>query len=75
MPRQLCERRCQNRASTFINSPLCREESFADQFFVVAVPLKPYYNPANLEKAGACVKQKEFIRRFGGAQAAAHFAD
>jgi hypothetical protein len=44
-----------------MTSPLCREESFEDQFFVVAVPLKPYYNPVNLEKAGTCVKQKEFI--------------
>jgi hypothetical protein len=32
-------------------------------FFLVAAPLKPYYNPANLEKAGTGVKQKEFIRR------------
>src|SRR2546429_313291 len=30
----------------------CREEFFEDQFFVVAVPLKPYYNPVNLEKDG-----------------------
>jgi hypothetical protein len=30
-------------------------------FFEVAAVPEPYYNPANLEKAGASVKQKEFI--------------
>src|SRR5260370_3796016 len=41
----------------------CPKEFFENQFFVVAVPLKPYYNPVNLEKAGTRVKQKEFIQR------------
>jgi hypothetical protein len=44
-----------------MTSPLCQEESLEDEFFVVAAPLKPYYNTVNLEKAGACVKQKEFL--------------
>jgi len=41
---------------------------------VVAVPLKPYYNPVNLENAETRVKQKEFILRIGRAQTAAHAA-
>src|SRR5260370_15423733 len=52
----------------------CPKEFFEDQFFVVAVPLKPYYNPGNLEKAGTRVKQKEFIQRIGVPQARAHTA-
>src|SRR5260221_2208212 len=36
--------------------------------------MKPYYNPVNLEKAGTCVKQKEFIQSIGGAPARAHTA-
>src|SRR6266852_3678998 len=57
-----------------MTSPLCHEDSFEDQIFVVAAPLKHYYNPVNLEKAGTSVKQKEFIRRIASAQAthAAH---
>src|SRR5258706_12500529 len=47
---------------------------FREPFFVVAVPLKPYYNPVNLEKAGTRVKQKEFIQSIGGAPARAHTA-
>src|ERR1700747_243857 len=54
-----------------MTSPLCREEFFAEQFFMVAVPLKPYYNTVNLEKAGTRVKQKEFIQRIGPAEASA----
>src|SRR5260370_21688288 len=54
-----------------MNSPLCREEFFEERFFVVAVPLKPYYNTVNLEKAGTCVKQKEFIQRISPAEASA----
>src|SRR5205814_9710081 len=46
----------------------CREEFFEDQFFVVAVPLKPYYNPVNLEKDRDRVKQKEFIQSIGEAR-------
>src|SRR2546430_10079229 len=56
-----------------MTSPLA-PKYFEDGFFVVAVPLKPYYNPAKLKKAGASVKQKEFIRSIGGAEAAAHAA-
>src|SRR5260370_14453326 len=52
----------------------CPKESFENQFFEVAVPLKPYYNPVNLEKAGTRVKQKEFIQSIGGAPACAHTA-
>jgi hypothetical protein len=47
-------------ASTFMTHP-CAAKIFDDRFFEVAVPRKPYYNPANLEKAGTGVKQKEFI--------------
>src|SRR4030088_1075222 len=43
MLRQHTERSCRNRASTFIPSPLAAKNLFEDQFFVVAVPLKPYY--------------------------------
>jgi hypothetical protein len=50
-----------NRWFTLHDFTPCREEFFATPFFVVAVPLKPYYNPVNLEKAGSGVKQKEFI--------------
>jgi hypothetical protein len=35
---------------------------------VVALPLKPYYNPANLENAAKYVKQKESIEGIGKAQ-------
>src|SRR5229473_5851698 len=53
----------------------CPKEFFENQFFEVAVSLKPYYNPVNLEKAGTRVKQKEFIQSIGGAPACAHTAD
>src|SRR5258708_29077070 len=52
----------------------CPKEFFENQFFEVAVSLKPYYNPVNLEKAGTRVKQKEFIQSIGGAPACAHTA-
>src|SRR5690349_21115004 len=39
-----------------------------ERIFEVAVPRKPYYNPANLEKVGGGVKQKEFIGRISGAR-------
>src|SRR6266849_7814683 len=55
-------------------SPLRREDSFEDQIFVVAVPLKPYYNPVNLEKDGTRVKHKKLIGRISVAQAGAHAA-
>src|SRR5215472_11267040 len=58
----------------FMNSPLATK-MLRERIFAVAVPRKPYYNPANLEKVGSCVKQKEFIRRISGATcnaAAAH---
>src|SRR6266851_494117 len=52
----------------------CPKEFFENQFFVVAVSLKPYYNPVNLEKARTSVKQKEFIQSIGGAPSCAHTA-
>jgi len=42
---------------------------------MVAVPLKPYYNPVNLEKARSRVKQKEFIQHISRTQGAAHVED
>jgi hypothetical protein len=42
--------------SPLIDMPLC-----AADFFEVAMPPKPYYNPANLEKAPTSVKRKEFL--------------
>src|SRR5690349_11198143 len=56
-----------------MTSPLA-PKNLEDGFFVVAVPSKPYYNPVKLKKAGGSVKEKEFIRRIGGAEAAAHAA-
>src|SRR5215472_11885020 len=50
----------------FMNSPLATK-MLEERIFAVAVPRKPYYNPANLEKVGSCVKQKEFIRRISRA--------
>ena len=44
-----------------MTSPLAAKILFTPRFFEVAAPLKPYYNPVNLEKAGTGVKQKEFI--------------
>src|SRR5712691_3766455 len=35
--------------SRYSSRPRPRRISLGDPFFVVAVPLKPYYNPANLE--------------------------
>src|SRR6266478_2766800 len=52
----------------------CPKEFFENQFFVVAVSMKPYYNPVNLEKAGTSVKQKEFIQSIGVAPACADTA-
>src|SRR5438034_676738 len=51
-----------------MSSPLAAKKFFEDQFFVVAVPLKRYYNPVNLEKDGYRVKQKEFIQSIGEAK-------
>jgi hypothetical protein len=45
-----------------MNSPLVSKNSLGSGFFEVAVPPKPYYNPANLEKAGSRVKRKEFLQ-------------
>src|SRR5580692_1797794 len=53
---------CQSPAAIFMNSPLVSKNSFGSGFFEVAVPPKPYYNPANLEKAGSRVKRKEFLQ-------------
>src|SRR5215472_7624419 len=36
----------------------------SDSSWLLLAP-KPYYNPANLEKAGTRVKQKEFVQRIG----------
>src|ERR1700733_8206724 len=58
-----------------MNSPLVSKKSLGSGFFEVAVPTKPYYNPANLEKAGSRVKRKEFLQVIGksnDAAAAAH---
>src|SRR5271169_2262262 len=65
----------QNPPASFMNSPLVSKNSFGGEFFEVAVPPKPYYNPANLEKAGSRVKRKEFLQAIGksnGAPPAAH---
>src|SRR5580658_5282181 len=58
-----------------MNSPLVSKNSLGSGFFEVAAPPKPYYNPANLEKAGSRVKRKEFLQaisKSNGAPAAAH---
>src|SRR5208282_6376014 len=55
----------QNPAANFMNSPLVSKNSLGSAFFEVAVPRKPYYNPANLEKAGSRVKRKEFLQAIG----------
>src|SRR5271156_5685861 len=52
----------QNPAASFMNSPLVSKNFFESRFFEVAVSPKPYYNPANLEKAGSRVKRKEFLQ-------------
>src|SRR6266850_3002599 len=52
----------------------CPRYFSAHYFFEVAVPLKPYYNPVNLEKAGTCVKQKEFIHRISAAEGVSSLA-
>src|SRR5229473_2350302 len=54
-------------ALSFMTHPLPRR-IFEILFFVVDVPVKPYYNPANLEKVGCGVKQKEFIHTIGQAR-------
>jgi len=54
--------RCPCPAAIFMNSPLVPKNSLGSEFFEVAVPRKPYYNPANLEKAGSRVKRKEFLQ-------------
>src|SRR6266702_2967092 len=51
-----------------MSSPLAAKKFFEDQFFVVAVSLKRYYNPVNLENDGYRVKQKEFIQSIGEAK-------
>src|SRR5271155_1224578 len=58
-----------------VNLPLwSRKISFTHLFFEVAAVAEPYYNPANLEKAGTGVKQKEFIRRIGKSRTGARAA-
>src|SRR5271155_3060561 len=61
----------QNPAANFMNSPLVSKNSFGSGFFEVAVPPKPYYNPANLEKAGSRVKRKEFLQAISKSNSAA----
>src|SRR5271154_3338382 len=60
----------QNPAASFMNSPLVSKNSLGSEFFEVAVPPKPYYNPANLEKAGSRVKRKEFLQAISKSNAA-----
>jgi hypothetical protein len=58
-----------------MNSPPVSKNFSNSGIFEVAVPLKPYYNPANLEKAGTGVKRKEFLQAISnssGASLAAH---
>src|SRR6266478_9565628 len=57
------------------HEPTPEEEFFSETHFSrLLPPLKPYYNPVNLEKARTRVKQKEFIQRISGAPAWAHTA-
>src|SRR6266700_1169549 len=63
MPREQNKRK--KRVSTFMTSPLAAKNLSRTNSSWLLVPLKPYYNPVNLEKAGTSVKQKEFIRRIG----------
>src|ERR1044071_6439381 len=56
-------------SSSLMTSPLIPMPFCNTDFFEVAVPLKPYYNPANLEKAPTGVKQKEFLRPIATTQA------
>src|SRR5277367_1451032 len=65
---------CQSPADLFMNSPLVSKNSTASGFFEVAVPPKPYYNPANLEKAGSRVKRKEFLQAISESIGASHDA-
>src|SRR5215467_1342540 len=51
----------------FMTSPLA-PRAFESHIFLVATPLQPYYNLANLEKVGCGVKQKESIQRIGEAR-------
>jgi hypothetical protein len=48
-----------------MNLPLVPKNSPGSGIFDVAAPAKPYYNPANLEKAGSRVKRKEFLQEIG----------
>ena len=58
-------RRDKARANTNIYphelTPYSGKLIWLNRFFEVAVLPKPYYNPANLEKADIRVKQKEFV--------------
>src|SRR5208282_1487678 len=66
--------RCQSPPTIFMNSPLVSKNSLGSGFFEVAVPSKPYYNPANLEKAGSRVKRKEFLQAISKSRNAPCFA-
>src|ERR1700721_3570730 len=69
--RRLRAWRCPCRGAIFMNSPLVPKNSLGSEFFEVAVPRKPYYNPANLEKAGSRVKRKEFLQAISKSSGAA----
>src|SRR5215472_2423212 len=64
MPRQCNERMRLRNEFVFMTSPL-PHRLFENCNLVVATPLQPYYNLANLEKVGRGVKQKECIQRIG----------
>src|SRR5215471_16494754 len=49
-------------SKNFITSPLSSKLLNLHPIFEVAVPHKPYYNPANLWDDGHSVKKKEFIQ-------------
>jgi len=57
-----------------MTSPLIVMELRGAVFFEVAVPQKPYYNPANLEKAPTSVKHKEFLLTIEAAPVQTHAA-
>jgi len=56
-----CDLPCRLESSSFMTSPLIVMPLRSADFFEVAVPRKPYYNAAKLEKASISVKHKEFL--------------
>jgi hypothetical protein len=59
---------------TLIDPTPDEEFCFKKAIFEVALFYEPYYNPANLENAGICVKEKEFINQLGWAWGWPHTA-